>query len=463
MQKLYNTLTHQVESLPLETGEAFNLYTCGPTVYNFAHIGNFRSYIFSDLLFRMLKMHGANVKWVMNITDVDDKTIRGTLKEFGDQAGPKELKEFTQKYFAIFLQDLASLNIDQSNIEFICVSDVIPQIQEFIVGLLEKKYAYQTEDGVYFSIEKYNQDFGDYGQLVGDNFLKGKKTGARVAVDEYEKDNLSDFALWKKHEPKEDGHIFWDHPLLGKGRPGWHIECSVINQIGFKGQPTDLHTGGVDLVFPHHTNEIAQSQPFYRPFSKSWAHSEHLQVNGKKMAKSSGNYITIKDIADKDPEIVSAYRYLCLQTDFRKSMNFTWESLDSAGTALNKLRAKFQSLNSEQSDATPTDISENIYYQKFAHAIENDLGFPESLAVMWELLADKDVEDSVKRQLLLKFDEVLGVGIANENVNSSNRITPEIQKLIDERNLARKNRDFATADRIRGELSKFGYKSVDRF
>ena len=292
--KLYNSLTRKIEEIKPSDGKTIRLYTCGPTVYNYVHIGNLRSYIMADLLYRTLIYDGYNVEYVMNITDVDDKTITGTIAEYGAQADPEHLHTFTTKYLQAFYDDLEAVNIDRKNIKIIRVSEVIPQIQEFIILLLEKGYAYHAKDGVYFNIEKYQADFGDYGTLIGDKFLEGKKIGARVAVDEYDKENLSDFALWKNHTDA-DGNIFWDHATLGKGRPGWHIECSVINKVGFGENAIDLHTGGVDLIFPHHTNEIAQSQPL-GPFVKHWMHAEHLMVQDDKMAKSKKNFFTLQDI-----------------------------------------------------------------------------------------------------------------------------------------------------------------------
>jgi cysteinyl-tRNA synthetase len=294
MLKLYNTLTKKIEEVPKK--DHINLYTCGPTVYNYAHIGNLRSYIMADLLYRTLKYDGYKPKWVMNITDIDDKTIKGAIAKFGQDATVENLREYTKFYLDEFLKDLGEVNVLKDEITFIRVTDVIKETQDFIVSLIDKGYAYKADDGsTYFSIEKYQKDFGDYGELVGNKFLEGKKVGARVAVDEYEKENLSDFALWKAWDKKTDGQIFWDHPQLGKGRPGWHIECSVINKIGFKGEPTDIHTGGVDLIFPHHTNEIAQSQALAGKgnFVHHWFHSEHLLVDGKKMSKSAGNFYTL--------------------------------------------------------------------------------------------------------------------------------------------------------------------------
>lgn len=452
--QLYNTLSRQLEELKPQDTDIFRLYTCGPTVYDYAHIGNFRSYLFSDLIFRIAKQTCGPVKWVMNLTDVDDKTIRGTLEQFGSSATVKDLHDYTTKYIDIFLSELKTLNIDPEQISIIRVSDVIPEIQAFILKLIDLGFAYHSADGVYFSIEKYQEKFGDYGALVGKNFLEGKKIGARVKVDEYEKDNLSDFALWKTHT-EADGQIFWEHPTLGKGRPGWHIECSVINEVGFKGQPVDLHTGGVDLVFPHHTNEIAQSQPLHPSFVKYWAHCEHLQVDGKKMAKSAKNFFTLKDLADKDPQDVLAFRYLCLQTDFRKTMNFTWESLEAAKTALHRLYSAVDNLKT--SEATP-GTSAKAYEDKFRTSLEQDLNIPQALASVWEILSDTEVDSEEKLEFIKKADLVLGLDLL---VERKIEIPEEVQTLLLERQKAREAKDFAKSDELRGKISELGFEVKD--
>ena len=441
------------------------MYTCGPTVYNYAHIGNFRSYLFADSIYRTLKYTGHTVDWVMNLTDVDDKTIRDTLKEFGPKATVANLRTFTDKYIDIFFQELSQVHIDVKSIRIIRVADVIPQIQDFIVNLINKGYAYQTDDGVFFSIEKYQADFGDYGELVGKSFLEGKKVGARVKVDEYEKDNLSDFALWKKHSP-EDANIFWDHPTLGKGRPGWHIECSVINDIAFNHQPTDIHTGGVDLIFPHHTNEIAQSQPFYKPFTRYWAHCEHLQVDGKKMAKREGNFHTLKDLADKNDLYPLAFRYLCLQTDFRKTSNFTFESLDAARTALERLYKHADALQihnrTDKSDKTNTTKSpESVVSGKIQEVTPDDLNMPKALAILWEALSNNELSDSDKSALLMDIDSALGLGIESRPPVNASPIPEEIKNLATLRDAARANKDFAKSDALRLEIENAGYEVSD--
>ena len=433
MLNLYNTLSRKIEPISAnETDQTIRMYTCGPTVYNYAHIGNLRSFISADLLYRTLKFNGLKVDYVMNITDVDDKTIQGTITEFGAGATVENLKTYTDKYLELFLNDLKAVNIDASNIRFIRVSEVIPQIQEFILKLIEKGYAYNTDDGVYFSIEKYQADFKDYGALVGEKFLEGKKIGARVSVDEYDKDNLSDFALWKKHT-EADGQIFWDHEILGKGRPGWHIECSVINKVAFGEHEIDIHTGGIDLIFPHHTNEIAQSQPL-GPFVKHWMHAEHLQVADEKMAKSKNNFYTLRDVEEKGFTGLDL-RYLYLQSHYKTQSNFSWETLESSHTALVKLKNSVGSLENIPKDSN------------FTKAINNDLNTAKALASAWE---DKDS--------LLAYDAVLGLKL---NEKTAVEIPTAVQELLDARKVARDSKDFAKSDELRDQIAQLGFEVKD--
>lgn len=421
------------------------MYSCGPTVYNQAHIGNLRSFVFADSLKRVLEFNNQKIDWVMNITDVDDKTIKKTIEQFGDSATPAQLKEFTSEFTAGFMQDLQALNIDTSEIRFINVSDVIPQIQEFILKLIEKGFAYKAEDGsTYFSIEKYQVEFGDYGALVGTGFLEGKKVGARVAVDEYEKDNLSDFALWKATQ-SDDGQVFWEHPELGNGRPGWHIECSVINNIAYKGTTTDIHTGGIDLIFPHHTNEIAQSQPFYKPFVSHWAHSEHLQINDQKMAKREKNFLTLKDLATKSSIAGPALRYLFFQTDFRNQQNFTDESF--AG-AVNAVKGLINKANLSQDG----DIDQEII-EKLKTALNENLNTAKALAILHEA-----VDSGSSKETLSKMDDFFGFGLFNQE---NTELPEEVTNLVEERKLARTSKDFTKSDELRIEIEKLGYEVKD--
>ncbi|MEZ4180240.1 MAG: cysteine--tRNA ligase [Candidatus Doudnabacteria bacterium] len=436
MLQILNTLTKQVDQIK-PTSDKLRMYSCGPTVYDYAHIGNMRSYIIADTIYRTLQTNQQQVDWVMNLTDVDDKTIKGTIKQFGDQANVANLAQYTQTYIDLFLQDLTKANIDPQKIRFIKVSEVIPQIQDFILKLIDKGYAYQADDGSsYFNIQKYQDDFGDYGQLVGEKFLEGKKIGARVKVDEYEKDNLSDFALWKAWD-QDDAQIFWDHPTLGKGRPGWHIECSVINQVAFGNQSTHIHTGGVDLTFPHHTNEIAQSQPFYKPFVEHWIHSEHLMFDNKKMSKSLGNYTRVMDIEEKGFDALDL-RYLTLQSAYNKQANFTWEALQAARNSRIKLQ---------------TSTTGQPFEQAFLDSINDNLNTAQALAIA---LADKDNWDA--------YEPTLGL-LSQKQTNDQEIDLPDLpqnlQELLDQREKARKSQDFGLSDKIRDQIKSLGYEVVD--
>lgn len=433
MLKIFDTLQNSEIKIDLSVDKPINFYSCGPTVYNYAHIGNLRTFIMTDLLVRTLKANGHKVNWVMNLTDIDDKTITGTIAEFGSNANIQTLKTYTSRFAEKFISDLREVGIDTEQINFMNVTDVIPEVQEFIVSLLEKGYAYTAEDGsTYFSIEKYQADFKDYGALVGEKFLEGKQVGARIKNDEYDKDNLSDFALWKAWD-ESDGQIFWDHPTLGKGRPGWHIECSAINKVAFDGKTTDIHTGGVDLIFPHHTNEIAQSQPIVNPFVTYWVHFEHLLVDGKKMAKSLKNIYTIDDLKVKGFSGLDL-RYLFMQSGFRQQSNFTWESLEAAKTSRNKLKSAY------------TD-SKNYDDADFLATINENLNTSAGLAYAWN-----------HKDNLSFFDTVFGLKL---NEQESIDIPIEVQNLLDQRQTARDNKDFENSDRLRMEIENMGYEVKD--
>ncbi len=407
----YNTLTRTKEEFSPVAGEGkeVNLYTCGPTVYNYAHIGNLRSYVFADIVYRLLKFAGYKVNWVMNITNVDDKTIRGTIGKYGETAGVEELKKYTEEYYQAFLADLDELNVQRKEAKFIKVTEVIPQIQNFILELIKKGYAYKADDGsTYFSINKYQEVFEDYGELVGEKFLEGKKIGARVKVDEYEKDNLSDFALWKARS-SEDASIYWEQPELGAGRPGWHIECSVINNVAFGNKTIDIHTGGVDLIFPHHTNEIAQSEAFNdKTFVKYWLHPEHLFVDGKKMAKSLNNFYTLTNIEEKKFDLI-VYRYILLQSSYKQTMNFTWESLEAGARGYQNIKNKISQLKKSAGFfGTMFAKLDETYLKDFAVKV-GALNTAAALASLQGVLSTKDLAPAEKLKLIKKFDEVLGL------------------------------------------------------
>ena len=319
--RLYNTLSGKVEDFhPIDAGRV-RMYACGPTVYDYVHIGNLRTFIAVDLLYRFLLQSGYDVRYVMNITDVDDKIIRNAARE------GVSVKEYTTKYAQAFLEDSASLNIAQPIL--VRATEHIQEMAEFIADLVEKGFAYRTDDGsYYFRIAK----FPDYGKLSKKDFA-GMEDGARVDVDEYDKDSARDFALWKAPKP---GEASWDTPI-GPGRPGWHIECSVMSMEEL-GASFDLHAGGEDLIFPHHENEIAQSESFTgKPFARFWFHARFLLVEGQKMSKSLGNFFTLRDLVLKGHK-PSSIRWLLTQVPYRNQLNFTFEGLKAAASSVEKLR-----------------------------------------------------------------------------------------------------------------------------
>ena len=377
MLKLYNTLTRKKQSFkPIQKG-LVRFYSCGPTVYNNVHIGNLRSFLFADLLKRVLIFEGYDVTHVMNITDVDDKTIRGA-REKGIS-----LESYTNIYTRSFHEDLQHLNIIPAN-KYPAATKHIEQMIRMIEILVRKKLAYQGEDGsVYFDISKFRR----YGKL---SKLKNRtlKAGTRVNLDEYEKDAISDFALWKAHQP-EDGDIFWNSPF-GKGRPGWHIECSAM-ATAYLGPTIDIHTGAVDLIFPHHENEIAQSEGATgKAFVKYWVHPEHLLVDGKKMSKSLKNDYRLMHLNERGSSPMD-FRYLCLTAHYRAKLNFTWKSLSGARESLRRLYAFAEELDEKPQDTStlaPSRVKKLslVFERAFQKAIEDDLGIPNALAVLWKVV-----------------------------------------------------------------------------
>jgi cysteinyl-tRNA synthetase len=458
--KLFNTLSRSVqEFVPLDlAGKKVGLYCCGPTVYDFAHIGNWRTFIFGDLVRRYLEFKGYAVQHVMNITDVDDKIIK-RVRETGTT-----LKEFTAKFEAAFFDDLKALNCRLPH-ETPRATDHIADITSLIEKLVARGLAYQTTDGsVYFSIEKYRAAGSRYGQLVKLNFDE-MRVGDRVRSDEYEKEAVADFALWKARVP-EDGSVFWPSPW-GEGRPGWHIECSAMS-MRLLGPSFDLHLGGEDLMFPHHEDEIAQSegagvQPPGRPFVKHWLHGAHLLVEGKKMSKSLGNFFTLRDLLAKGftgREI----RYLLLTAHYRETFNFTLEGLQAARVALTRIDECLTKLREIAGGATAT--AESPLVAEFANALDDDLNISGAWGAVFEWvrdtnrkLAEKSLDAAAAADALAawdKLDSVVGVGAPKEVV-----VPAEITALVDARLAARKARDFKRADAIRDELKAKGWVIED--
>ena len=448
--KFYNTINRKKEDFkPIKDGEV-KLYTCGPTVYNYAHIGNFRAYIFEDLLRRSLEFSGYNVYQVMNITDIDDKTIRRSIED------KVSLNDLTDKYTDAFFEDLDKLNILKAH-EYPRATKFVKEIIEMIETLEKKGYAYKVDDGsVFFRVSK----FSEYGRLANLN-PDEMKVGGRVDNDEYEKEEIRDFALWKGYK-QEDGPVSWDSPW-GKGRPGWHIECSAMS-THYLGSSFDIHCGGVDNIFPHHENEIAQSKcALDDKFVNYWLHNEHLLVDSQKMSKSLGNFFTIRDILDKGykPE---ALRYVLISSHYRQKLNFTLNRLDDAQKAINKLRELNRRLNNinSEGEGVGSKIEEinNLVIEQFRLSLEDDLNISEALGALYKwvnkvfVLLDSNninkIESKACIEVLSRIDLVLGV------VDSKSDLSPEMKKLISDRELARKNKDWQESDRIRDLLKSKG-------
>jgi len=449
MLKLYNTLTRKKEEFePLHRSEV-TLYSCGPTVYDLAHLGNFRSYLFVDILKRYLEYLGYSVKHVMNITDVDDKTIRGARKN------NVSLEEYTKKYKEMFFEDLKKLRIEPANFYPEATKHIIDMVS-IIKKLMEKGYAYKGEDGIYYDISK----FPNYGKLAHIR-VKSLKAGARVKQDEYDKRSASDFALWKFWNP-EDGDVYWETDL-GRGRPGWHIECSTMS-MRYLGETIDIHTGGVDLIFPHHENEIAQSEAATgKKFVRYWLHNEWLIVDGKKMSKSLNNFYTLRDLIEKNYDPI-AFRYLVLTAHYRTQLNFTFKSLEKATKTVNNLNDFLKRLKEIKG---PKTYNEKIHLfiiktkKEFEKYMNDDLNTPKALAAIFALVkfvnkeidrkaADKKSLNEVY-EFLRSIDKVLGI-FTEEKVE----LTKEEKKLIEERNEARKRGNYKRADEIRAILKQRG-------
>ncbi len=455
--KLYNTLSRKVEEFtPVDANEV-RMYTCGPTVYDFAHIGNLRTYIFEDLVRRSLTYLGYTVKHAMNITDVghlvgdgdegEDKMDKGAKRE------GKHPLEIARMYEEQFFKDEAALNILRAH-EVRRATDTIAEQIEIIKLLEEKGYTYSDDFAVYFDTSK----LPDYGKLSGQN-LDDKKTGAReeVVVDILKR-NPQDFVLWFFTKGKYEHHILrWPSPW-GEGFPGWHIECSAISRA-LLGQPFDIHCGGVDHIGTHHSNEIAQSEAaFGVPLANYWMHGEFLLINAGRMGKSEGNAYVLKTIVDKGYRPLD-YRYFLLQGHYRSQVNFTWEAMDASHTALTRL---YNAVTELQKTAKPdTDTVDNVeeYHEKFRAALSEDINAPKALAVVWEVLASK-LSPQSKLNLLYNFDTVLGLDLEHPLV-APTTIPEEIQKLAKQRDEARANKDFAKSDELRAHIEAAGFEVLD--
>ncbi len=437
---LHNTLTGNKDLFkPVAEGKV-GIYSCGPTVYNRIHIGNIRAFVFPDVLKRFMTWRGFDVTLVRNITDVDDKTIKQSQKE------NISLKEFTEKYTTFFFHDLKKLNIEDATYSP-RATDNIKEMVVIIQDLLNKDLAYKAKDGIYFAISKSK----NYGALAGLH-IDTSKLEERIANDEYDKENPQDFALWKFWTP-EDGDVFWDTEI-GKGRPGWHIECSAMS-VKYLGQPFDIHTGGVDLIFPHHTNEIAQSEGTCdgKPLANYFLHNGHILIDNAKMAKSAGNFITIEEIEAKGFSPLS-YRYWLLTANYRTLVNFTFEALTASEQALKRL---IRSLSSIEKIG---EVNKS-YIEKFDQVMCDDLNTPKALALIWDILKDDSVDDADKKATVLEMDKVLGLNLANQIKVKEIEIPEEVLRLAASREEARKNNNWAESDTLRQKISDLGWKISD--
>jgi len=450
--RLYNTLTRQKEEfVPLEDNRV-RMYSCGPTVYNYAHIGNLRTYVFMDILRRTLKYNGYELYNAMNITDVghlvsdedegEDKMVKGAREQ---KKTPWEIAEY---YTAAFMRDIAALNIEKPEV-IPKATEHIKEMIEFVEGLLEKGYAYETSDGIYFDISK----FKDYGKLSRLN-LEEQMAGARVEVND-EKRHPADFALWKK-APKE--HIMqWESPW-GMGYPGWHIECSAMSRK-YIGDTFDIHTGGVDHIPVHHENEIAQSEALLgKPAVRYWLHGEFMMVNNGKMSKSLGNTYTISDLKEKGYNPL-AFRYMCLNAHYRNKLNFTWDVMQASQVSYDRfIEGALQ--HKEGTAVIPKDVLTS-FLTEFEEAINDDLNIPKALGVAWNMVRYPEKSKDIY-ELLLKMDSVFGLGIEDAGKKDAEpELDSEIEQLIEERQQARKEKNWKRADEIRDRLKEMGIELQD--
>ena len=473
--KLYNTLTKQKEEFkPVKQGEV-GMYSCGPTVYWFAHIGNFRTYIFEDLVKRAFLYEGYKIKHVMNITDVghltsdsddgEDKLEKGAKKE------RKSVWDIAQFYTDFFKKDLKSLNIVDPDI-WVKATDTIEGQINLIKEMEKKGFTYIISDGVYFDTSKLEK----YGRLWGE----AERTEMKGRIEEVkEKKNATDFALWKFSPKDEKRQMEWESPW-GIGFPGWHTEC-VVMSVDNLGVPFDIHFGGIDHVFIHHTNEIAQAEAVYgKLMANYWMHGEFLNLKEGKMSKSLGNIVTLETLKEKGFNPL-AYRYLCLNTHYRSKMAFSDESVEAAETALNKIYEKTRELLHSEKTAHSTKSEE--YKIQFKGFVEDDINIPSALALTWDMLKDKDISDSEKYDLLIEFDKVFGLGLAaikeDDGVSDSKyivkmtkegipfwtsdiKVVPgEVMKLVELREESRKTKNWAQADEARKKIDELGWQVED--
>jgi cysteinyl-tRNA synthetase len=455
MLKLFNTLSRSKEEFIPITKNQVGLYTCGPTVYNYQHIGNLRTFFFEDILKRVLIFNRYNVKHVMNITDVghliSDEDEGEDKMELGAEREGKSVWEIAEYYTKVFMDDSKKMNFIPPDI-YCKATDYISDQIDMIKCLEEKDYTYKTTDGIYFDTSRLD----DYGKLAKLN-IEGLREGSRIEFSE-EKKNITDFALWKFSPAEKQRQMEWDS-LWGKGFPGWHVECSAMSKK-FLGNHFDIHCGGVDHIPVHHTNEIAQSEACNgEKFVNYWLHGEFLIEDSGKMSKSKGEFLTLQSLIDKKYDPVH-YRYYLLNTHYRKKLNFTFEGLDAARNGYENLKGKILRLK-EEAKVNTAGVN-NFYKEEFLKVIDDDLNTPEALAVLWNLLKDDKIPPGEKLSTAYEFDKVFGLKLLEIKEETEVEIPDEIQILIDKRIEAKKNKDFKTADEIRNLISEKGYDLIDK-
>ncbi len=465
---LFNTLTRKIEQIsPITPGE-IKVYSCGPTVYNFAHIGNLRTFLFQDLMKRTLRAAGYQVRHCMNITDVEDKIIRDSQSELpGDatnEARHAAMKGLTDRYTAFFLEDLEAMRILRPDV-MPKATDHIGQMKTLIQNLMDKGLAYEREGSVYYRIA----GFGDYGCLAHLD-REGMQSGASMDVDEYDKDQAQDFVLWKAAKA---GEPTWDSPW-GPGRPGWHIECSAMG-IELLGDRVDIHTGGVDLIFPHHENEIAQSEgALGHSWVSTWVHGEFLMVEGEKMSKSLGNFYTLRDLVEKGFNPIT-FRYAIQSNHYRKLLNFSFEGLKAADNSLKRIRAFRKRMEEDGAQAGGGTWKEALdpfprleqARTDFWAALGDDLNTPEALAAIFMLISDLNAQDDRIALTREERDAVLGFLDDTDSVfaawpRETLDLNAEVEALIAARQAARDARNWAESDRLRDQLKAMGIMLEDR-
>jgi cysteinyl-tRNA synthetase len=444
--RFYNTLSQRVEDFAPLDGKTVRMYTCGPTVYNYVHIGNLRTFTFQDILRRWLRYRGYQLDHVMNITDVDDRIIQLSVAE------NKTIQEYTAQYTQAFLDDCATLRLERPE-RLVKATENVREMVEVIGKLAERGYTYERDGSIYYSIAR----FADYGKLSHSDF-SGIKAGARMDMDRYEKDDARDFALWKA---RKEGEPSWDYGI-GAGRPGWHIECSAM-AMKYLGETLDIHTGGIDLVFPHHENEIAESEGVTgKPFVRFWLHAEHLLIAEEKMSKSLGNFFTLKDLTGQGHH-PDAIRYLLTAVPYRNKLHFSVDALEAAAASIGRLRNYKLRLETATFPAGESaDLTDRAAQalRAFEDSLDDDLNTAEALAAVFEYIRDTNTamdsgafhagDVAAARDLLARFDTVFDV--LEPRLEQGALSEAEIQALIDERASARKSRNFARADQIRQEL-----------